>query len=1175
MKIHSELEKAVQNDNLVIFIGSGFSKDLNFPDWKELTKKIIEKIGVNDEKLLNLIPLLQDEVFSPIEVLEKVKDKKRNISEALVESFTLSSDQITKIKKNEKYKLIWEVSNKIITTNYDKALEKSNDEIDNAVIHFNNDYGLSELSGSDKFCFKIHGCISNPSTCILLKEEYEKLYSDTLAHYEFGKIISDKIILFLGFSLSDPYVTFLMENIKKKYNGYEKTHFVITTNNDDFSNYGVENIPLDSWNDLNPFLKTLLEKKKVVKEIGSKENVQIKEIEEIEEKTKGVKVAVFKANPIDRELEYNDEVHAIKKIKCQVDYFSLTVDNLNNCCDYDYYFILTEEVKGKILIESEVLTSKLISLSDFEDNLYNSRLKGIIFMLKTLNDIDIDADIELANSYLFLNKIKKERLNSIFFKLFRKTDYKTLLNNEFKMFNQNQFTLLEINEKNNHNGIKSSHISDSIDRKNLKNFIGRKTDLIEVTKKLLEAKENDKILVIKGAGGIGKTTLIKKVALELSQRNIFEKGIYFIDCEFLSSYLEFEREVAKTFNLEQEIEFLKYLKTNIKDKDRVLIVDNFETLNYLSEADQIKKLLSKVADYATIVVTSREVLNLDFEDFYEIRSFTTEEAEKFFIQESNNNVLIVDEKDRIILREDILENILGNNPLAIKLIAKTIYKGVSIKALKSELENNFFNINENFNFAIEFKKSDRNIEKRQTLARSIYFSYKNLTEPERFIFEILSLFPNGISTENLRRLLNNRTYKKDASFKISLNEINILEKKSLIENNHGHIQLQSIIGKFAEQELNKRDNLPLYFKEVYYYNDFILTLIRDEVLNLNQSEKILEINRKNFLKVFQFIEKIDIDEIEKIDYIQSILHHLSFLDNYYELIDSLKLVKKIFKTSEVYKNFYIVLNLYYRYFNGEFESSYEKVKEQFPLNEIINYDFNDLVVCATAKKIIGIYQIAGLKVNEIKLLPLNKNIRSLEYVSTLFRIGEYDSNNIIKKKKEDFFSFDMKYNLGIINEKIIENYLNSLHEKESLEILQVTYIKAKMNLTSKEEIQKLIVVNPYARGLKMLMHAFIEEDYEEQINLYENALIHLSHIKYYYIEALYYYSLFLKEINSHEKYKKILNKGIELSKKYSYRFLSHNFYCLKIGRKIEYKISDYPFENKEIEKFLEFSKCLR
>ena len=43
MKIHSELKDAIENNNLIIFVGSGLSKKFNLPDWNGLVKKVINK----------------------------------------------------------------------------------------------------------------------------------------------------------------------------------------------------------------------------------------------------------------------------------------------------------------------------------------------------------------------------------------------------------------------------------------------------------------------------------------------------------------------------------------------------------------------------------------------------------------------------------------------------------------------------------------------------------------------------------------------------------------------------------------------------------------------------------------------------------------------------------------------------------------------------------------------------------------------------------------------------------------------------------------------------------------------------------------------------------------------------------------------------------------------------
>ncbi len=43
--IDQELLDAYKNDNLILFIGAGVSKNLNLPDWKELISEIANELS--------------------------------------------------------------------------------------------------------------------------------------------------------------------------------------------------------------------------------------------------------------------------------------------------------------------------------------------------------------------------------------------------------------------------------------------------------------------------------------------------------------------------------------------------------------------------------------------------------------------------------------------------------------------------------------------------------------------------------------------------------------------------------------------------------------------------------------------------------------------------------------------------------------------------------------------------------------------------------------------------------------------------------------------------------------------------------------------------------------------------------------------------------------------------
>lgn len=1159
MLIHSELRRAIENDNVVFFLGAGFSKDLGFPDWSQLVKNIVTEVGKNDDAVLSFIPLIQR--MTPIKVLEEIKNEKKIIRKILGESFIIDDEKLKKIECSRKYDLVWKISKKIITTNYDKSLEKSNREIEDAYIPPDDDSKLSDFISKNKFYFKIHGCISSPAKCVLLKEDYEDLYNNNkLAKFQLENIITNKTIVFLGFSLSDPYVNYVFESMHKLFNGYNNKHFIVTINNEDFKEYGVENIQLNNWNEMDGFLEELLKIKQqnepVVSLINSSEIAFVND-----SKKENIKVAVLTANPLDRKIDFKDEILKIDKVKCQIDHYALNMDNIRNCNDYDYLFVLSDEVKGKLVIENEVLTSRLITLKEFEDNICNGKLKGILILTKNNNSFNVEE--QLSEGYMLLNKAEKNDLDTLMFKLFRKK----IKSVDIKTINDDKIKLIEINEELKISKTKSTYLSEKIDKKNLKNFVGRETDFREVIKKIFELKSDEKVLVLKGAGGLGKTTLIKKIALELSERGAFKDGIYFFDCEFIKSADEFQREIAKAFGLEQEIDFFNYIYDNQKNKDALLIIDNFETILYSKEINEIKNIISKTSDYITIVITSREVLSLDYEDIYEIRSFNIDEAEELFYKEINYK-LKLSEKEKKILREDILEYILGKNPLAINLIAPHFIKGLSIKYFKDDLSKNLSEMDENFDIEETFKKSDRNIEKRKTLVSSISFSYSKLVNTEKFIFEILSLFQNGIYIENLKMLVNRGNNKLEHAFRLNLADIISLEKKSLIENNNGNIRLQSIVFKFAEKKLNNRENIANFYLEAFEYNDYILRSIVSndkKIYGLSYfTQKNLEKNYRNFIKVFEFLNKIDIANDLKIEYIINLFNSVSFLNRFSEFKNYLLLTESIYLTKNE-KDFFEVNKLFLDYFLGNFDDVLYHLNTNYEIRKLLYFKTSDKIEYYILQNILNIYEMSGIPLNEYKFIKIDKKLAS-NFESYLFRIGEYTDSAIIKDR---FFILEKEYNLGTISLNDVEDTLKNTHEDDALEILQINYIKVKMKSGKRSEIEKLISINSYTKGLKFLMFALLEVDLEKADFYYKNALKNLRPIKYYYVEGLYFYAKFLKKNLFEEEYNEILNFGLELSEDFTYRFHLHNFLCLKNDINKEYDVNEYPIKDEESKLFIE------
>ncbi len=247
--MHKDLKDAIAKDNLVLFVGAGMSMPLGFPSWNDLMIKILEKL---EEEYKGNSPIdfsyyiKQGSELDILKTLSKLEaeDFKPRVKEILY-------DELTNLKypeeKLENHRKLWKISSKIITTNYDKVLEKVKPK--NIEPYSNNNiFQQGRSLQGNPYLYKIHGNIVNPDTCILFPSDYEELYKkEGVNRKTFENLFLNKTILFVGFSFDDPFITELVKNLYDIYNGYGKQHFIILNKPKDLRAYKVKTIEVENW----------------------------------------------------------------------------------------------------------------------------------------------------------------------------------------------------------------------------------------------------------------------------------------------------------------------------------------------------------------------------------------------------------------------------------------------------------------------------------------------------------------------------------------------------------------------------------------------------------------------------------------------------------------------------------------------------------------------------------------------------------------------------------------------------------------------------------------------------------------------------------------------------------------------------------------------------------------
>lgn len=1132
-----EISKILSQNKLVIFAGSGVSKNLELPDWNKMVINIINKI--NNDRFKSFIPLLDNNIMSAIDVLEYLKSEKKEVYDYINSNFKVKEEVNSNL-----HKLLLELSNnKIITTNYDNAFEKAaNYQI--KISKPTSKYTVNEINKSEEgFIFKIHGSYDEPDNCIIFKEDYETLYSieqNQAAPEKLKILFSDCTFLFIGFSFNDPEINLIFDKIDKIFGGLNK-HFIITTEAKDFEKFKfLDIIEIENYSFLENKIAELIELKNKfsINEVQTNDSRQQFEI-----LNKRKKIAILYPEIIDQNfsIDYKNTISCFEDINADLLIGYLNLRTLNLIDEYDLLIIISNTYKGKIYIEENNLKNNLFSLDEILDNIPNSKIPIILL---TNEEIDISNSLfPIVNLYNYKNQTIKKFLHKV------AKDKIFSFNERSIKSNINSWSLDFEKGKASRNNLYGNNRNLDIGKKCLTEVIGRVEEQANLISRLLIINNSNKILNIKASGGLGKTTLAKKIAYELYNRGYYIYGVNFKSCENVKCYDDFEDLVIEGFNFKDILNFKEHLIENYSSEkiDLLLILDNFETVNNnLNEEDYLKviTLLEFVSDYTNIIITSREVIsNKEFEDVFTLTPMTTDDALELF-KDNYKGKRSYSFDEIKILREEILEDLLANNPLAIKLVTSS-RPVMSIEQLRDQIKEHFFeSINEEYSDVFK-NNADLNIERTKSIFQSINYSYTSLNTKQKLAFELLSLFPDGINLTDFKKCFQ----KSKSSNQITDTEIKQLENKSLLENYNGVLQLQPIIRRFADYQFNKhKENRQKYCIDAYSYCCYILKAI--EIIQKKNTTsyalKVFTNFKNNLLQVLEYIPDIQIDEKGIVPRKEYILNYIYDLDDYLTNNRNIKYFKQKLNELIIYFDTVkdsdkLIKTLIHRkdYYHYEFDNSYIILSNFFPADEIVNrISLNESNVERRWKdNITQIHSMEGYTIQYLEYLIKNQNLDK-----DLFFVYHYLGIENIEffKKSDYFYYFENNLRVNKLNTKELKEHINALYMEEHLQLMQCTYILSKIEKIPIKKIKKLVVTNPYTNGLKNLMFAFNTDNQDEKIKYFEQAIKNLQHIKYYYLEAIYYYAEYLKFINS-EKYEFYSLKGLNLSQKYKYQYLDHLF----------------------------------
>ena len=270
--IPAQLKEAIKNDELIVFVGAGLSINLknqsNEPlgNWKNLVKNILNHLESKEYNVSHLYPLVDR--YEPIIVLDLI-EKDLDLPKNEINIFAKKFYDLHFENDWSLHKKIFQLSHKIITTNYDTAFEISEHQLRSKKAYLGTNFELTNLKDKNAtYLFKLHGCIENVGSMVLFPSKYKSLYKnkknrDSLHTLSvFKNIIYNKTILFIGFGMGDYQINTIFKEIKTLQGEYNQDHYIITNKSIDSSLNFLKPLTIKEHSEIESILDKLIAYKK-------------------------------------------------------------------------------------------------------------------------------------------------------------------------------------------------------------------------------------------------------------------------------------------------------------------------------------------------------------------------------------------------------------------------------------------------------------------------------------------------------------------------------------------------------------------------------------------------------------------------------------------------------------------------------------------------------------------------------------------------------------------------------------------------------------------------------------------------------------------------------------------------------------------------------------------------
>lgn len=224
------LAEKIKQGNVILFVGAGVSATLGVPTWGELMNYLADSLRIDRD----IFKMYGD----PLQLAEYYKLKKGSIGQLRSWMDVNWNIEEKKIQDSSVYERILQLGIPIIyTTNFDRCIEKAFDIHKKAYIKITKVEDISRIQKDTTQIIKFHGDFDSDDSIVLTESSYfDRMDFETPLDIKLRSDILGKSLLFIGYSLSDINMRYMLYKLNKIWQGNNnslppKSYIFMTTPN--------------------------------------------------------------------------------------------------------------------------------------------------------------------------------------------------------------------------------------------------------------------------------------------------------------------------------------------------------------------------------------------------------------------------------------------------------------------------------------------------------------------------------------------------------------------------------------------------------------------------------------------------------------------------------------------------------------------------------------------------------------------------------------------------------------------------------------------------------------------------------------------------------------------------------------------------------------------------------